>query len=314
MQVPLRIANKTIVLKSDDKNIIDKIRFLYKDWITEKISDEDFEIDIDVKYEAIIDDIPSFNSLIKKEGYCFYFKDNQQEGYLDFKKKIGKFEIQESDIPLYFIYWKDNFDDLANNINRTRDIYPFIYCADSTLNDNLKLAVTSFDYSIRKIIIQYLGCLSYFEETYFIHGCSVMRNNKGYIFIGCGGAGKSTIGSISNKLKNTLTLNDDMNVVSLCGKKFQIFPLPFKTTYNPKNITTELAGICSLKKSKETYVKDMDKNQRLKIFLKNTPICMNKFVKEITDRKILNEVKWRELYFKKDPSFWEELEKDETSN
>jgi hypothetical protein len=158
-------------------------------------------------------------------------------------------------------------------------------------------------------------------KPFIVHSSGVIRDGRGYIFFGPPESGKSTIASLS---RNFTVIHDDMNIVTLEGQNVIIKGVPF----NPKliNRTNEkapLSMICSLHKSETVKLErgsaeEFSRKVLSEIFLP-MPLFSNDrksafqylltYVRELSQK-----VPYYRLYFKKDESFWDLIEKKEDKN
>ncbi|MBC8494621.1 glycosyltransferase [archaeon] len=174
-------------------------------------------------------------------------------------------------------------------------------------------------YACGKALKMTFASILYDKQTIFLHASSIVRNNKGYVFCGEKGAGKSTIASLSDK---SAVLNDETTIIQKKNKQFFLYGNPlggeyfkFKETLKPNSKTVKLHRIFFIKQSDSHTLSEIS---RANVIMELTKEEM--FFKFITRKKdeyekvfeliknISKEVKCNYLYFKKDKHFWREID------
>lgn len=109
-----------------------------------------------------------------------------------------------------------------------------------------KIAVISKDFKSGDIYIDYKAQDLYFsnpldypfDELLMIHllssgkgvvahSCGIKINNRGLLFVGSSGKGKSTIANIFKSVKGAVILNDDRVIIRKIGSRFWIYGTPW---------------------------------------------------------------------------------------
>jgi hypothetical protein len=150
------------------------------------------------------------------------------------------------------------------------------------------------------------------EQTGFIlHSAGLIRNGKAYLFFGPSGAGKSTIAGLSN----LPILSDDMVLVKHDGSRFCAYTTPFFGSFPQVHKHTAgypVAGLFYLHKSDTVSVQAIQKPEAIGLlvsmcpFLSGIPRLLDRLL-AIADR-FCGSVPASRLYFKKDASFWQEID------
>ena len=111
------------------------------------------------------------------------------------------------------------------------------------------------------------------SDTLLIHGSSIVINNKGYVFIGQSGAGKSTI--IKNATSGKV-LSDDTAILRKISNTWYIYRSPFdmNTTLSTVNRII-LSGIFIIKKSKKESINAVTISTKLREIFRNDLLIMN---------------------------------------
>ena len=150
------------------------------------------------------------------------------------------------------------------------------------------------------------------EQTIIVHSAGIIRNNRGYVFFGAPGSGKSTITSLSRKFT---VLHDDMNLLSLHDSSVSVEGVPF----NPKLIERTdsrgtLSMICSLHKSPVVKMERGSRDEFMQTILPEIFLPMPILSEDRKQafeymlhcvRKLSVMVPYYRLYFKKDENFWD---------
>lgn len=159
------------------------------------------------------------------------------------------------------------------------------------------------------------------QSEIIVHCAGVARKGKGYIFFGPPGSGKSTVASFSEKEE---VLHDDMNIISTDGSDILLQGVPF----NPKLIgrgcgQVPLSMIFSLNQSKMTRIDPLSPAETLKKLVAETVLPQTVLDPDhykpfgiLLDilKKLCTAVPCYNLYFKKDASFWDEINRLEDHN
>ncbi len=151
-----------------------------------------------------------------------------------------------------------------------------------------------------------------------IHCAGIKKNGKGYIFFGGPGSGKSTLASFSKKFH---VLHDDMNLISINKHAVLVEGVPF----NPKLIERTNQGgplsmICSLHQSEIDRIAKGTPGELIQkilpeVFLPLTLLsadrkrAFNYLLSSV--RHLADSVPYYRLYFRKDDTFWEIIDREE---
>jgi len=91
-----------------------------------------------------------------------------------------------------------------------------------------------------------------------VHACGIKHKDKGAIFIGASGAGKSTMANLWMTEKEAVILSDDRMVIRKTGPKFRIFGTPWHGDVricSPENTAVE--KIFFIKHARENVIKKL---------------------------------------------------------
>ena len=141
-----------------------------------------------------------------------------------------------------------------------------------------------------------------------IHGAALVRKDRGYLFTGHSGAGKTTVCRVS---KDALILNDDLIALGLSEYGWQVLATPFSnpTQNEPNPGKAPLKAILKLNQAKEHHIDELSAVIALADLITHIPVLtLRKENMEpimIRCNQILKEVKTYNLYFLPDDRFWD---------
>ena len=148
------------------------------------------------------------------------------------------------------------------------------------------------------------------ELGFLVHAAGLIKNEKGYIFPGKSGVGKTTIARLS---PGATLLSDDIPLVKTGGAPF-IFGTPFwgDLAVGGEKTSAPLAGVYFPVKDKKSYTERLKPRQ---VFEKLLPNVVFFFKNEKFSKQLFNlcfdlatKVPGYELHFLPDPSFWEYID------
>ena len=154
----------------------------------------------------------------------------------------------------------------------------------------------------------YSSYIVYHNWGLLIHSSCAIENGKAHIFAGHSGAGKSTAAKLSEPRN---LLSDEATIVKISDKEITVFDSPFRselqsTGYQQPRL---LAGIQLLHQAERNRLEKMRKPDALlslmdKVFYwSHNPAETQRIMGLL--RTLVEKVPVYELYFRKDPTFWE---------
>jgi hypothetical protein len=145
------------------------------------------------------------------------------------------------------------------------------------------------------------------EHGFLVHASGLIKNQKGYLFPGKSGAGKTTISQLS---PDATLLSDDLPLVKM-GQAPRVFGTPFwgGLAVAGERTSAPLAGIYFPVKDHENYTEKLKPRQ---VFEKLLPNVVFFFKNEKFSKQLFNlcfdlamNIPGYELHFLPDVSFWE---------
>jgi hypothetical protein len=148
---------------------------------------------------------------------------------------------------------------------------------------------------------------------FFLHGASIVRGGRGYLFYGPSGAGKSTLAAMTAEGR---VISDDLTLVLRQAGGLVAAGGPFRGTYrkgDPVVGTFPVAGLYRLRKAERTRV-EPDDGGCFADLVGNLPFVVDQTPRhpEILDRvrALVAGVPFRYLHFRKDEDFWPAIDAD----
>jgi hypothetical protein len=148
------------------------------------------------------------------------------------------------------------------------------------------------------------------QNGLIIHASTLHFKNKGYIFMGHSGAGKSTIRKICKSLES---LSDDIAIVRLVKKNYYLYGSPFyqstKKSYPNKKIL--IKGIFNIKQNKYTKVEKLIKYDAFVYLRHNVFRVENASLQNERIFSLIENVNIYNLDFEKNDIFWKLISCDD---
>lgn len=111
--------------------------------------------------------------------------------------------------------------------------------------------------------LMFINHLGKNEKGILIHAAGVIYDDKGYLFVGCSGAGKSTISKFFMQNGRVTVLSDDRIVIRNINGSYYIFGTPWHGDANIySNQGAPLKGIYFLEKGPVNTIKDLSFNDK----------------------------------------------------
>jgi hypothetical protein len=148
---------------------------------------------------------------------------------------------------------------------------------------------------------------------FLLHGASIVRRDRSFIFYGPSGAGKSTLAAMSTDGR---VISDDLTLVLGHPGGLMAAGGPFRGTYrkgDPVVGTFPVAGFYRLRKDNRTAVEPED-GCSFADLLANLPFVVDQLSRhpEIMDRvrSLVDGARLRYLHFQRDADFWPAIDSD----
>jgi len=271
-------------------------------------------LNLDIGDKIIGLECPSYEYKTSMEKY-FNAKSSSKKSDIKLKLIINP-EIKEYNIPNSLFLTK-------NPIKKGFSICKDLFIVE--FNPKKKTGILKVNYILTKgeltrvfeqILYQafYSACKNHNNNAYLIHSSGVIAENKGFIFIGSSGKGKTTVSNLSQKYK---VLNDEINIIEFDqnNKKLMLGSTPFNGNYKNKQAgLADLKAIFLLNHAPKHEIKEINKGEAVKIISKEIvpPIGLEDFVDKNTFQKmfdiaadIANKTEVYLLNFLPDAGFWD---------
>ena len=142
-----------------------------------------------------------------------------------------------------------------------------------------------------------------------MHGASIVRDNKAYIFFGPSGSGKTTVSKLSSHLD---VISDEYSMVLKMTDDFITYRPPQKksiTRLENWQTGVPLAGIYRLKQDTRNYIEEVSPVHMVSEILANLLFAHGYNVLGTTAianaHSIISAAHYGILHFKKESTFWE---------
>jgi len=126
--------------------------------------------------------------------------------------------------------------------------------------------------SVYKFLFLYISLILAEQKKLLIHGVGIKKKNRGYLFLGESGAGKTTIAGFTER---DAIFSDDSPVIGREDNLFYIYPSPYSQVdmFEPKRDDhclkkAELIKLFFLKKNDKLFVKPRDRKTALAEIIK----------------------------------------------
>ncbi len=154
----------------------------------------------------------------------------------------------------------------------------------------------------------YSSYIVYHNWGLLIHSSCAVQNGKAHIFAGHSGAGKSTAARLSEPRE---LLSDEATIVKITEDEITVFDSPFRSELQSTGYqqSSPLGGIQLLHQADKNKLEKMRKPDALlslmdKVFYWSHDSAETQRIMGLL-RTLVEKVPVYELYFRKDPTFWE---------
>jgi hypothetical protein len=163
--------------------------------------------------------------------------------------------------------------------------------------------------------LYYTICQYMAIESYFIHGCGVLKEETGYLFIGPHQSGKTTIGQSSN----AAVIHDDQILIGFDNGKLFMNSLPLPARHNLRQhlkTPCSIERVFAIKKAEKFYVRRLNTEDAIASLYKEiiAPVTLTSVDDKIAKIKksafcfeVIKSIPVYELYFDKEGKFWNDL-------
>jgi hypothetical protein len=171
----------------------------------------------------------------------------------------------------------------------------------------LKDSIYSFESFCRIFLTDYLLR----RDGFLLHATALIRKEKGYIFTGASGSGKSTIGALS---PDNILLSDEIIIVRKMERRYRVYGTPFISKFMTGGVNRgiDVDKLFYLNKSPKHFTEKLSEKAALSKFLGNTVF----FSRSKSDNMqiflicsdFISSVPSFDLYFKPENSVWQVIE------
>jgi hypothetical protein len=155
-----------------------------------------------------------------------------------------------------------------------------------------------------------LGILALDRGGVLLHCSAVVRDNRGYVFVGRTNSGKSTVARMSASLGLTV-LSDDQNLIMPSPRGYTVSGIPFcalETDIETSAATTPLAGLFQLEQDSSDYLEPLPLGVSAALLTTQAPfvnLLEHTAAKTLANcAKIAGSLDVKTLHFTKSPVFW----------
>jgi len=174
----------------------------------------------------------------------------------------------------------------------------------------------SFQIEIEYYFRVLISLIAFKTNGLLIHSAGVVHNEKGYVFTGHSGSGKTTITYLS---KDKIVLNDDLLLIIPGNEDWLVYATPFSKDKSRSIFPSpiKISGIFFLQQDYHVYIEEINLGEALAEFVANVPVINSspKFSVQLLERShnLLNTLPFYRLHFRKDDSFWSIIDSEVNS-
>lgn len=229
MSINIKVAEIICKIESGQEKIIDLIKKNCDDFLSNE--NEDFLITLNLREKIKIDRV------VNKNGKVVEILGEREKIFNN-----GKNYFINSD------FFNGNFD-----INKKKAIFDIKDCDE-------------FLWLMIRNLLRVCYAIFAFNDNGFLMHCScVVKDDKGYLFCGKPGAGKSTVA----KLSNSKVLSDESLIIKDHKGTVMVYGTPFGGELKPLNEKARLDKLFFLVQSKETYFEELKDAEKIAEFMQN---------------------------------------------
>ncbi|MEW6584090.1 MAG: hypothetical protein AB1442_00590 [Nitrospirota bacterium] len=204
--------------------------------------------DIEIDLKAMNAPYPRFTPYIFDSGQSWSMSRQDDDYYIVYKAPV-------SDRPVWFAETNGDFTKITVFCNTDLENYP----------QETGVIANPVRYPLDQIILMYYLAK---RRGILIHAAGIEIKEKGYIFAGRSGAGKTTISSGFAEKGYTHMLSDDRVIVREMGNAYRVFGTPWPGEGKISvNRSIPLGGIFFLKHGDTDTVEDVQKHEALELLL-----------------------------------------------
>jgi hypothetical protein len=218
-------------------------------------------------------------------------------------------EFSASEARPYSVYLEDSFRENGENPEFGYD-FAVQNAALRAFSAESQFIGAKNAYALDSLLRVLLSWVLLRHSGFLLHGATVVRNGRAYVFTGGSGAGKSTVASLSPPGS---VLTDEISLLRRENGEWRAYGTPFWGEFRAEgsNRSAPVAGIFGLKQARKNFVEAIGPVALLRNILPNVlffsrEAAANQRLLEILGQAV-KEISGYNLAFRKDKTFWEAL-------
>lgn len=226
-----------------------------------------------------------------------------------FSETVDFYDVQTLPDPEKIIQAFDTYKEIyTTSSHRSLNVYrwDFFGIIDIGARTGKFILFNNTFMTYESIIRIFYSLLAVENNGFLIHSSSLVHKNKGYVFFGISGSGKSTVVKLSGSDE---CLTDELTLIKKGDKGYITAGTPFHGELPIyQNKMADLANLFFLKKSESTFFRKMSRSEIYPILLRNVLFFSDdwelrqKIFSTVID--LANEVGIYEMNFEKNNKFW----------
>ncbi|PJA55588.1 hypothetical protein CO165_02785 [Candidatus Roizmanbacteria bacterium CG_4_9_14_3_um_filter_33_18] len=240
----------------------------------------------------VINDSENYYLFLRVAGINLGLNIQQKQDFLFLKRKYVDY-LSKVDKETYYI-------DIIFGKKLRRE--PFSRKSNRLFIFNTIFLQNNFAY-FNDIFLQIFIIILNERNGFLVHASTLCYKNKGYVFMGKEGAGKSTIRKICKSIES---LSDDIAILKRVKNNYYLYGSPFyqrtKRSYPNKKVL--IKGIFNLTQKKYTRIEKLSKFDSFVVLRNNTFFTEASLTQNELINNFLNKVEIFQLDFEKNNEFW----------
>ena len=246
------------------------------------------------------------------------FLEVNKEIYFNFisEKEDGSINIDVEYIPLekFELKYETDLESPKISFDSSKNIYQIYWNSVEGTFDMGKMKGKircTHHVGVNSFIRIVLSIILLKKQGFLVHASSLIRNQKGYIFPGKSGAGKTTITRLT---PDSTLLSDEVSLIKKVDGEFRAYGTPFwgELAIGGENTSVSIDNVYFPVQDGKNYVKSIGISPGLEKLLPNVLFYLNdlKLEKELFELcfEFMSFVSLYELHFLPEPDFWRSID------